>query len=212
MPWWLADRGQTLDRESVRVRLPSSLTRRLGNAMRASQKSKRKKAKANRTLAYVSSTLSMATHNLVNMVAITAVSGAVLLDPSGCQAFLRLAAFAYEAVWNFLKRSICGKSSTRVACAAPRRARSGSSSAGSTTTSWAKCEAQEGQEHPMIRLRPSLRADNPHGHRCLQAGPDGRACADLARGRRPDRGWARVWQERPGPRHQRQPRRQFHAG
>jgi hypothetical protein len=47
--------------------------------MRTSQKSKRKKAKANRTLAYVSSTLSMARHNLVNMVAITAVSGAVLL-------------------------------------------------------------------------------------------------------------------------------------
>jgi hypothetical protein len=47
--------------------------------MRASQKSERKRAKANRTLAYVSSTLSMATHNLVNMVAITAVSGAVLL-------------------------------------------------------------------------------------------------------------------------------------
>ena len=64
---------------SVRVRLPSSLTRRLGNAMRTSQKSKRKKAKANRTLAYVSSTLSMATHNLVNMVVITAVLGAVLL-------------------------------------------------------------------------------------------------------------------------------------
>ena len=79
MPWWLADRGQTLDRESVRVRLPSRLTRRLGNAMRASQKSKRKKAKANRTFAYASSTLSMATHNLVNMVAFTAVSGAVLL-------------------------------------------------------------------------------------------------------------------------------------
>ena len=79
MPWWLADRGQTLDRESVRVRLPSGLTRRLGNAMRASQKSKRKKAKANRTLAYVTSTLSMARHNLVNMVAIAAVSGAVLL-------------------------------------------------------------------------------------------------------------------------------------
>ena len=78
MPWWLADRGQTLDRESVRVRLASSLTRRLGNAM-ASKKSKCKKAKANRTLAYASSTLSMATHNLVNMVAFTAVSGAVLL-------------------------------------------------------------------------------------------------------------------------------------
>jgi len=40
--------------------------------MRASQKSKR-------TLVYVSSTLAMATHSLVNMVAITAVSGAVLL-------------------------------------------------------------------------------------------------------------------------------------
>jgi hypothetical protein len=79
MPWWLADRGTNLDRGSVRVRLPSGLTRRLGNAMRASQKSKRKKAKANRALAYVSSTLSMARHNLVNMVAITAVSGAVLL-------------------------------------------------------------------------------------------------------------------------------------
>ena len=76
MAWWLADRGQTLDRESVRVRLPSGLTRRRGNAMRASQKSKRKKK---RTFAYVSSTLSMATDNLVNMVAITAVSGAVLL-------------------------------------------------------------------------------------------------------------------------------------
>jgi hypothetical protein len=47
--------------------------------MRTSQKSKRRKAKANRTLAYVSSTLSMATRNLVNMVAITAVSGVVLL-------------------------------------------------------------------------------------------------------------------------------------
>ena len=47
--------------------------------MRASQKSKRKKTKANRTPAYVSSTLSMATHSLVNVVAITAVSGAALL-------------------------------------------------------------------------------------------------------------------------------------
>ena len=47
--------------------------------MRASQKSKRKKAKANPTLAYRSSTLSMASHNLVNLVAITLVSGTVLL-------------------------------------------------------------------------------------------------------------------------------------
>ena len=71
--------GDNLDRESVRVRLPSSLTRRLGNTMRTPQKSKRKKAKANRTLAYMSSTLSMATRNLVNMIAITAVSSAALL-------------------------------------------------------------------------------------------------------------------------------------
>ena len=47
--------------------------------MRTSQKSKRKKANANRTLAYVFSTVSMAGHNLVNMVAITAVLGTVLL-------------------------------------------------------------------------------------------------------------------------------------
>ena len=63
----------------VRVGLPSSLTRHVGDAMRASQKSRRKKAKANRPLAYVSSTLSLATHNLINMVATTAVAGAVLL-------------------------------------------------------------------------------------------------------------------------------------
>jgi len=79
MPWWLADRGQTLDRESVRVGLPSSLTRRLGNAMRASQKSKRKKARSNGALASVSSALSMTVYGLVNMVATSAASGAVLL-------------------------------------------------------------------------------------------------------------------------------------
>ena len=79
MPCWLADRGQTLDRESVTVRLPSSLTRSLGAAMRASQKSKRKKAKTNRTFAYMPATLSLAAHNLINMVATTAVSGAALL-------------------------------------------------------------------------------------------------------------------------------------
>jgi len=47
--------------------------------MGTSQKSKRKKSKAKRTLACASSTLLMARHNLVNMVAVTAVSGAVLL-------------------------------------------------------------------------------------------------------------------------------------
>jgi hypothetical protein len=43
------------------------------------QKPKRRRAKAKLTLAYVSSTLSMATQNLINMIAVTAVSGAVLL-------------------------------------------------------------------------------------------------------------------------------------
>ena len=78
MPWWLADWGQTSTgkRQGQAAKQPDP---RLGNAMRTSQKSKRKKAKASPTLAYVSSTLSMARHNLVNMVAITAVSGAVLL-------------------------------------------------------------------------------------------------------------------------------------
>ena len=71
--------GDNLDRESVRVRLLGSLTRRLGNVMRAPQKLKRKNAKAKRTFADVSSTLSMATHNLVNMVAMTVVTGAILL-------------------------------------------------------------------------------------------------------------------------------------
>jgi hypothetical protein len=47
--------------------------------MRASQKPKRRKPKTNRTRAYASQWLSMAKHNLVNMVAVTAVSAAVLL-------------------------------------------------------------------------------------------------------------------------------------
>ena len=71
--------GTNLDRESVRGRLPSSLPLCVGSAMRASQKSKRKKAKANRTPVYVSSALSMPTQNLFNGFAITAVSGTVLL-------------------------------------------------------------------------------------------------------------------------------------
>jgi len=62
--------------------------------IRASQKSKRKKAKSNRTPAYVSSTLSLATHNVSNMVAVTAVSGAVLLTLLVAKHFLRLAAFS----------------------------------------------------------------------------------------------------------------------
>ena len=47
--------------------------------MRASQKSKRKKTRSNGALANVSSTLSMTVYGLVNMVATSAASGAVLL-------------------------------------------------------------------------------------------------------------------------------------
>jgi hypothetical protein len=43
------------------------------------QKAKRKKSKASPQTADAVSTLSMATHNLINMVAVTAVSGTVLL-------------------------------------------------------------------------------------------------------------------------------------
>ena len=79
MPWLPFRSGTNLDREGVRVRLPSGLTHRLGNAMRAPHKPTRKKPKTNRTLAYVTQALSMATHNLVNMVTVTAASAAVLL-------------------------------------------------------------------------------------------------------------------------------------
>jgi hypothetical protein len=47
--------------------------------MRSSQRPKRKKAATNLIPAYVFPTLSMATDNPINMVAITTVSSAVLL-------------------------------------------------------------------------------------------------------------------------------------
>jgi hypothetical protein len=78
----LADRGTNLDRESVRVRLPSGLTRHLsGNAMstKKSQSPKRKTSKANPSPTYAASTLSVATQNLINMVVVSAASGTVLL-------------------------------------------------------------------------------------------------------------------------------------
>ena len=101
MPWWLADRGQTLDRESVRVRLPSSLTRRLGecNAGKNVTKIKRKKAKTNRSL---------------GLCVLDTVDGHAQPDqygrhvcrlgrgsarPSGCQAFLRQQDSRYWALW-----------------------------------------------------------------------------------------------------------------
>jgi hypothetical protein len=43
------------------------------------RKPKRKKAKSSPPQAYAASTVELATQNLINMVAVTAVSGAVLL-------------------------------------------------------------------------------------------------------------------------------------
>ena len=75
--------GTNLDRESVRVRLPSSLTRHSSeNAMGAKtrpQTAKRKKSRNSPPPAYAASMVSVATQNLINMVAVSAVSGAVLL-------------------------------------------------------------------------------------------------------------------------------------
>jgi hypothetical protein len=73
------DRGQPRQGER-QSQLPNSLTGRLGNAMPASQKPKRKKVRANLRPPYMSSRLSMAARNLINMVAVTAVSGATLLS------------------------------------------------------------------------------------------------------------------------------------
>jgi hypothetical protein len=76
------DRGTNLDRESVRVRRQSRLTPILGNAMSTKttpQKAKRKNSKTSPPSSYAASMALMATHNLINMVAVSAVSGAVLL-------------------------------------------------------------------------------------------------------------------------------------
>jgi hypothetical protein len=74
--------GINLDRESVRVRPQRGLTHHLGNAMRAKTaplKAKRKKSKTSPPPAFAASMVSTATQNLINMVAVSAVSGAVLL-------------------------------------------------------------------------------------------------------------------------------------
>jgi len=77
------DRG-TIPRQGRRqgVRLQSGLTRPQGKRMSAkttTQKPKRKKSRASQSPAYAASTISVATQNLINMVAVCAVSGTVLL-------------------------------------------------------------------------------------------------------------------------------------
>jgi hypothetical protein len=49
------------------------------SAKTPTQKAKRKKSKTSPRSAYAASTLSIAAQNLINMVAVTAVSGTVLL-------------------------------------------------------------------------------------------------------------------------------------
>jgi hypothetical protein len=79
MTWWLQIGGQPRQgrRQGQAAKRPDPLSS--GNAMRSSQRPKRKKAATNLIPAYVFPTLSMATDNPINMVAITTVSSAVLL-------------------------------------------------------------------------------------------------------------------------------------
>jgi hypothetical protein len=78
-----ADRGKNLGGESVRVRLPSGLTRHLRRitmrAMKMAKPSKRKPSKPAPSPASAAPVISIALQNLLNMVIVSAVSGAVLL-------------------------------------------------------------------------------------------------------------------------------------
>jgi hypothetical protein len=80
-----ADRGQTSTGKASGSGSQARLTRYLfiflGDCMAAKRmpKAKRKTSKTNSQPSQAASMLSMATHNLVNMVAVTTVSGAVLL-------------------------------------------------------------------------------------------------------------------------------------
>jgi hypothetical protein len=76
-----ADRGQ-IPTGSVRVRPHGGLTRYLGKAMPTKttpQRPKHKKSKVTSLPSSAASMLSVATQNLINMVAVSAVSGTVLL-------------------------------------------------------------------------------------------------------------------------------------
>jgi hypothetical protein len=84
MPWWRQRSGTNLDREGVRVRLQGSLTRHLfwGNAMAAKKtlkKTQHQKSKTSPPPVHAASTLAVARQNLINMVAVSAISGTVLL-------------------------------------------------------------------------------------------------------------------------------------
>jgi hypothetical protein len=77
-----AVRGQTQQGRRQGQVAKAARTAILGNAMPAKktpQTAKRKKSETSPLPAYATSTITMATQNLINMVAVFAVSGAVLL-------------------------------------------------------------------------------------------------------------------------------------
>ena len=82
MPWWLqienkSRQGKRQGQAAERPDPPSP-----GNAMSAkttSKKARRKKSRTGPSLVHAASTISMAMQNLTNMIAVFAVSGAVLL-------------------------------------------------------------------------------------------------------------------------------------
>jgi hypothetical protein len=76
------DRGKYLDREGVRVRPQSSLARHFRDAMSGKKKTAQRPESSKATInvaLYPASVVSMAAHNLINMAAVSAVSGTVLL-------------------------------------------------------------------------------------------------------------------------------------
>jgi hypothetical protein len=79
----VADDRAKPDRDGVRVRTAGAvLTRQLGTAMPANtppQKPKRKKSKKSPRPVYAASAISVVTQNLINMLAVSAGSGTVLL-------------------------------------------------------------------------------------------------------------------------------------
>ena len=97
MPWWLADRGQTLDRESVRVRLakqPDPPSWECNGIKKV--KVQEGKGKPDARLCVLNTVDGHAQPGQYGCSHCRLGCGSA--RPSGCQAFLRLAAFAYEGM------------------------------------------------------------------------------------------------------------------
>jgi len=97
MPWWLADRGQTLDRESVGVRLPRQPDPvRECNAGLTKIKAQEGKDEPDACRCVRDTVDGQA--QLGQYGCHHCRLGRSPAHPTGCQAFLRLAAFAYEGM------------------------------------------------------------------------------------------------------------------